>query len=106
MILGFPKETNMKEYPKEFKLESVRLYLEKGKNIRKTMKELGIPYSTLKGWIKKYMKEVIGESKVKPLKRNYEKELLEKDKQIDRLEEEIIILKKSIGIFTRDPQRK
>lgn len=96
----------MRAYPKEFKLESVRLYLEKGKNRRKTARDLGIPDGTLKGWIVKYMNEVKDKTKAKPLKRNYEKELLEKDKQIERLEDENLILKKSIGIFTRSSQQK
>jgi transposase len=104
--LGFPKETKMREYPKEFKIESVRLYLEKGKNKRKTARDLGIPDGTLRDWIKKYMNEAMNKTKDKPKKRDYEKELKEKDKLIQRLEEENLILKKSIGIFVRDPQQK
>ena len=52
------------------------------------------------------MNEVKDKTKAKPLKRNYEKELLERDKQIERLEDENLILKKSIGIFTRSPGQK
>jgi transposase len=96
----------MREYPKEFKIESVRLYLEKGKNKRKTARDLGIPDGTLRDWIKKYMNEAMNKTKDKPKKRDYEKELKEKDKLIQRLEEENLILKKSIGIFVRDPQQK
>ena len=96
----------MREYPKEYKLESVRLFLENGKQRNKTARELGIPLTTLRGWIKKHMSEVVGKAKEKPGKRDYEKELKEKDKLIQRLEDENLILKKSIGIFTRDPQQK
>lgn len=96
----------MREYPKEFKLESVRHYLENGKNRKKTSRDLKIPDTTLRGWIKKYMNEVIDKGKEKPKKRDYEKELLEKDKHIQKLEDENLILKKSIGIFTRDPLQK
>lgn len=104
--LGFPKETGMREYPREFKIESVRVYLEKGKNRKRTARELGIPDGTLRDWIKKYMNEANDKSKEKPKKKDYEKELQEKDKIIQKLQEEVFILKKSIGIFVRDPQQK
>jgi transposase len=96
----------MREYPKEFKLESVRHYLENGKNRKKTSRDLKIPDTTLRGWIKKFMNEVIDKGNEKPKKKDYEKELQEKDKCIERLEEEVLILKKSIGIFTRDRLQK
>jgi transposase-like protein len=105
-ILGFQKETNLRVYTKEFKIESVRLYIANGKNKKKTAQELGTTGVTLNSWIVKYMNEVKDKTKAKPLKRNYEKELLEKDKQIARLEDEVLILKKSIGIFTRDRLQK
>ena len=41
----------VKKYPEEYKKESVRIYLEKDKGITKVSKELGIPTSTLNGWI-------------------------------------------------------
>jgi len=96
----------MREYPKEYKIESVRLFLANGKQRNKTAKELGIPLTTLRGWIKKHMNEATGKPKDKSGKRDYEKELEEKNKRIQRLEEENAILKKSIGIFTRDSQQK
>ena len=96
----------MREYPKEYKLESVRLFIENGKQRNKTAKELGIPLTTLRGWIKKHMSEVIGKVKDKKDKKDYEKELHDKEKIIERQKEEILILKKSIGIFTRDTQQK
>ena len=105
-ILGFQKETKMRVYTKEFKLESVRLYIANEKNKKKTARDLGIPVCTLKSWIEKHMNEAVNKPKEKPKKRDYEKELKEKDKLIQRLEDENLILKKSIGIFTRDPQQK
>lgn len=96
----------MRVYTKEFKIESVRLYIANEKNKKKTARDLGIPVGTLKSWIKKYMNEAVDKAKEKPKKRDYEKELKEKDKLIQRLEDEVLILKKSIGIFVRDPQQK
>lgn len=96
----------MRVYTKEFKIESVRLYIANEKNKKKTARDLGIPVGTLKSWIEKYMNEAVDKAKEKPKKRDYEKELKEKDKLIQRLEDEVLILKKSIGIFVRDPQQK
>mgnify|MGYP006055512279 FL=1 len=96
----------MRVYTKEFKLESVRLYIANGKNKKNTARELGITAITLNSWIVKYMNEALDKSKEKPKKRDYEKELKEKDKLIQKLEDENLILKKSIGIFVRDPQQK
>lgn len=96
----------VKEYPKEYKLESVRIYLSNGRKLSETAHELGIPVSTLRGWRDKYMNEVKITNKEKPSKKDYEDALKEKDKRIKDLEEENLILKKSIGIFTRTPQQK
>lgn len=96
----------MRVYTKEFKIESVRLYIANEKNKKKTARDLGIPVGTLKSWIEKYMNEAVDKAKEKPKKRDFEKELNEKDKLIQRLENENLILKKSIGIFVRDPQQK
>lgn len=96
----------MRVYTKEFKIESVRLYMANEKNKKKTARDLGIPVGTLKSWIKKHMNEAVNKPKEKPQKRDYEKELKEKDKLIQRLEDEVLILKKSIGIFVRDPHQK
>jgi transposase len=97
----------MRNYAKEYKIESVRHYLNNGKKLSVTCRELGIPNSTLKGWIKKYMSEIKNEnSKNKNNKKDYESLLKEKDKQIQMMEEEIQILKKSIGIFSRNPHQK
>ena len=96
----------MRVYTKEFKIESVRLYIANEKNKKKTARDLGIPVGTLKSWIKKHMNEAVNKPKEKPQKRDYEKELKEKDKLIQRLEDEVLILKKSINIFARDSQQK
>ena len=96
----------MRVYTKEFKIESVRLYIANEKNKKKTARDLGIPVGTLKSWIEKYMNEAVDKAKEKPKKRDYEKERTEKDKLIQILEDENLILKKSIGIFVRDPQQK
>jgi transposase len=96
----------VKVYPLEFKLESVRRYLKNNRSLNETAKELGIPLSTLKGWQVKYMNEIKKTQSDKPSKKTLEDSLKEKEKRIKELEEENLILKKSIGIFTRNPQQK
>ena len=94
-------------YPREYKLEAVRIYVESGKGYNKLSEELGVPRSTLKGWINKYMSEIKSEEKKKKNnKKDYETIIKEKEREIQLLQEENLILKKSIGIFTRNPQQK
>jgi transposase len=97
----------MRVYTEEYKIESVRQYVKNGRGLTFTARELGVPNTTLNGWVKKYMSQIISANKKeKPLKKDYESLLKEKDKYIQTLEEEVAILKKSIGIFTRNPQQK
>jgi transposase len=96
----------MKEYPREYKIEAVRHYIKNGRGPSYTAKELGVPVTTLRGWIEKYMSEVKETKKDKLDKKDYENLLKEKDKLLKEQAEEILILKKSIGIFTRNPQQK
>jgi exonuclease VII small subunit len=46
------------------------------------------------------------EKKKKNNKKDYETIIKEKEREIQLLQEENLILKKSIGIFTRNPQQK
>jgi len=97
----------MRVYTEEYKIESVRQYIKNGRGLTFTARELGVPNTTLNGWVKKYMSQIISANKKeKPPKKDYESLLKEKDKYIQTLEEEVAILKKSIGIFTRNPQQK
>ncbi len=97
----------MRVYTEEYKIESVRQYVKNGRGLTFTARELGVPNTTLNGWVKKYMSQIISANKKeKPPKKDYESLLKEKDKYIQTLEEEVAILKKSIGIFTRNPQQK
>jgi len=105
--LGFQKGDRMKTYTKEYKKEAISCYFENGRNCRKTAEELGVPEPTLRGWVKKYMKNNEDRKDIlNPKRRDLEAELKEKDKLIKQLEEENLILKKSIGIFVKNPFRK
>lgn len=97
----------IREYPHEFKIQAIKRYLENGRRGKYTAKELGIPSSTLREWKNKYMDEVKRETNPKKKGKKIDENLLqEKEKRIRELEEEVSILKKSIGIFTKDSQAK
>jgi transposase-like protein len=44
-----PRKT--RSYDKEFKLNAVKLYLKSGRGFKQIADELGIPFSTLVGWV-------------------------------------------------------
>ena len=44
----------IRNYDKEFKLNAVKLYKDSGKSYPVVSEELGIPMSTLVGWVKEY----------------------------------------------------
>ena len=73
-----------REYPKEFKLEAVRRYLNNGRRVQEIAKELGIPSSTLRTWKDKYMKELKNTKQEKTSKKDYEALLKEKEKRRTR----------------------
>jgi transposase len=90
-----------RNYDREFKLNAVKLYREGNKSLHQTSKDLGVPISTLSGWIKEF--EAYGEEsfpgsgKLKPC--NEELYLLKKQLADVTLERDI--LKKAIAIFSK-----
>ncbi len=43
-----------RKYDREFKLNSIKLYRESGKKMEEVAQNLGIPKSTLYGWIQEF----------------------------------------------------
>jgi len=93
-----------RNYDKEFKLNAVRLYLESGRGFKKIAEELGVPFSTLVGWVDDHKKAGAeafpGKGHVKPS----DMEVLNLRKELTMVREERDILKKALGIFSS--QRK
>jgi len=91
-----------KSYDKEFKLYAVKLVEEKGQKIAETARELDLAEQTLHNWVKKYRNEAdagfVGSGNLKP----EDKERRDLQKRLRDLEEENEILKKAMGIFTRN----
>ena len=88
-------KSKMKEYEVEYKKSSVELFLASGKSSKQFARELGVPDSTLRDWVKKY-----GEL--------YEKEPANDQEKLERLRKKLAeaqmendLLKKAIAIFSK-----
>ena len=93
------KEKNHMEntkYTEEFKQSIVSLY-EYGKSSTQICKEYGMSSSTLHKWIEKYTKVQISEIETMTMA-----EIKKMQKKLALLEEENIILKKAMAIFSRE----
>jgi transposase len=90
----------VRSYDKEFKLNSVRLYLASRRSYKQVSRELGIPDTTLRGWVNKHQKDgseaFPGKGNLKPT----DAELARLRKELQIAQEERDILKKALGIFS------
>jgi len=98
-----------RKYDEKFKEDAVNLLISTGRSIGETARDLGIPESCLGRWRQAYLKKLDGyagalgdterlPSEVEKENRHLRKELAEMKQQRD-------ILKKAIGIFSRDPDK-
>lgn len=88
--------TQKKTYSKEFKEEAVRL-AQQGK-ATETARNLGVPISVLRRWIKEL--EENGEKAFPGKGHTQDEELRQLQRENQRLKETVEILKKAMGIFT------
>ena len=88
-------------YDKEFKLNAIKLCKESGKSCREIANNLGIPDSTLHGWLKEY--EVNGEKGFRGsgIPKASNEEVYRLKKQLADVTMERDILKKAVAIFSR-----
>lgn len=82
------------KYSREYKQTIVNLY-HSGKTYSEIHREYGISYSALSNWIKQYSEVKIDDETVLTAK-----QIKELQKRNAQLEEENLILKKAIAIFT------
>ena len=85
-----------KEYSEEFKQSLVTLY-RNGKSGAEIMREYGVGSSAFYRWVKKYTVVQISETESMTMS-----EVQAMQKRLAQLEEENMILKKTISIFTRE----
>lgn len=93
---------NGRRHNAEFRTDAVRLVLEEGRSIISVSKDLGINNQTLRNWINNRKRR---EDPEKPRIDELERQLREKQKRIDDLEESVDILKKAAAIFAKDSRR-
>jgi transposase len=93
-----------KTYTPEFKREAVRLAQTSGKPIAQVARELGISDTSIHQWRKElteHGKEAFPGSGHQTAQ---EEEVRRLKRELDRVQKERDILKKTLGIFTRDQQ--
>jgi transposase len=92
-----------KEYSLEFKQEAIKLVTEQGLSHKKAAEEIGIPASTMSGWVYRLKKRGKTQDKQSPNSPDQEKiKKLEKEVRILKMEREI--LKKSVAFFAKENQ--
>jgi transposase len=87
-----------KKYNRDFQKEAVELWLRSGRSAKQIADELGISANSLSNWKKKFDSELPGELDGE----NPEKEIAKLKKELARVSEERDILKKAVGIFSKD----
>lgn len=88
-------------HTEEFKRDAVRLATERG-SIRATARDLGVSEAQLSRW-----KAMLTRPSENPFPGNgnpRDPELAKLEREVARLREENAILKKTVGIFVRDPR--
>jgi transposase len=99
------KETKMQEkrtYSEDFKRDAIRLLETSGKRLSQIEQELGLPHGLLRKWQKRFQVNPVSEelelSEVEQLKA--ELRAMKRELEITRMERDI--LKKTVGIFSKD----
>jgi transposase len=90
-----------KQYPKEFKQEAVRLAQQSG-NKAQVVRDLGIHASMLRRWEQQFREH--GEQAFPGKGHVQNEELVQLQRENQRLKETVEILKKAGGIFSSRPQ--
>ena len=89
-----------KQYDPEFKRNAADLYLNGKKSLAEITESLGVPESTLYGWVIEFKKS--GKESFKPKELSaQEKELLLIKKELADIKMERDILKKALAIFSQ-----
>ena len=90
----------VRTYDKEFKLNAVKLYLERGRSYKQLGGELGVPEATLAGWVDHYKRDGKESFPGKGYMKASDSEVAQLRKDLAIAREERDILKKALGIFS------
>lgn len=92
---------NTRKYDKEFRINAVKHLKSSDKGLKEVADGLGVPRSTLSGWVKEYEehgeKSFPGSGNIKPCNEEYYR--LKKELEDVKMERDI--LKKAIAIFSK-----
>lgn len=92
-----------RKYDREFKLEAVKLVMERDMPQTQVAKDLGVSLGVLRDWIELYRRDhesaFPGKGRLKP----HESRVKELEEKVRRLEMERDILKKAMAYFAKEP---
>lgn len=91
-----------KTYTREFKEEAVRLAQTSGKPIAQIARELGISDTAIHGWRKELTEHGNDAFPGKGHQSELEEEIRRLKRDLERVQQERDILKKAVGIFSRE----
>lgn len=83
----------LRTYDKEFKEQAVQLVISSSKNLKEVASDLGLPVSTLRGWVES--------DKYKGISNNELNEIKKLKKELSEVRMERDILKKAMAVFSR-----
>lgn len=93
--------SRQRTYDREFRINAVKHYENSGKSLKETATGLGVPLSTLSGWVKEYKEQgedaFPGSGNIKPCNEEYYRLL----KAYEDVKMERDILKKAVAIFSK-----
>jgi transposase len=93
-----------RKYDREFKLEAVKLVMERDMPQTRVAKDLGIHLSVLRDWLEQYRQDhqnaFPGKGRLKP----HEQRVKELEEKLKRVEMERDILKKAMAYFAKAPE--
>lgn len=96
------EKRKMRQYNQEFKEEALKLLLQEGLSVSSVAKDLGIPPSTIHGWI---AQNNIQKSVNAPISNTSDLDKVKDlEKQVKRLTMERDILKKAMAYFAEIPK--
>jgi len=93
----------MRNYDKDFKINSVNLYTSSDCSMKTIAQELGIPTTTFSKWVRDYRREGSESFCGKGHAKSSEEELLALRKELAHVRQERDILKKAVAIFSASP---
>jgi transposase len=83
----------LRTYDKEFKEQAVQLVISSSKNLKDVASDLGLPVSTLRGWVES--------DKYKGISNDELNEIKKLKKELSEVKMERDILKKAMAVFSR-----